>query len=254
MTNDCTTVMVATYNRLPLTQRAFGGLKASIDRAYRLVVVDNGSTDGTVEWLRELRHEDFPHCVSIDLQFNEKNLGIGTARNQGLKLADLREDPYLCTLDNDVEMPVGWLGECIDFLKANPQFAIGVNMEKKPYPLKTFNGKTIQYKDRGNLGTACMVFGRGLHNAIGYFNTEYSKYGEEDADWGMRSRMVHFEMGYLRRDGEHFGDGELDVGEYRAFKDECRKQNLEKFYANCRGYYNGSKPLYIPYSERTADE
>jgi glycosyltransferase involved in cell wall biosynthesis len=254
MTTDIASLMMVCYNRLALTTRTLEGLKTSIDTPFRLLLVDNGSSDGSVEYLKALKAEDFPHCVGIDLLLNEKNLGIATGRNQGLKLADKYDDPWLCCIDNDVECPNGWLSECIAMIKANPQFSIGVNMEKVRYPLKTFNGKTIQLKDRGNLGSALMVFPRSLHRAIGFFDIMgKSYYSHEDALWGLRSRLVSFHLGYLERDGEHFGDGELDQGEYREFKNKHWDANMPTFHELSRAYYTGKKPLYVQYSEQAPD-
>jgi GT2 family glycosyltransferase len=252
---DTACLMFVSYNRLELTKRFMANLRETTDVPYRLVIIDNGSTDDTRGWLAEQMTEwmEYPHCIGMDIQLNEKNLGIATGRNQALRIADQYGDPYLSTLDNDVEMPMGWLSECIDFLKVNPNFAIGVNMERVAYPLRTFNGKTIQYKEKGNLGTACTVMPKRLHDAIGFFTTEYAAYGEDDANFFFRARMAHFDLGYIQRDGNHFGEGEYDTGEYRQFKDDCRKQNLDKFFADCRGYFNKTKPIYIPYSEKSAD-
>lgn len=254
-----TSIMFATFNRLDLTQRMMHSLTKSTS-PYRLIIVDNGSTDGTVDWLKQLS----PHfltivgdaapengCQSIDLQFNEKNLGISVARNQGLELADKHGDPWLSTLDNDVELPFGWLKECLEIMEANPKLALGVNMEDVSYPLSTRGGKTFQIKPRGNLGTACTVFHRELHDLIGFFNNEYGLYGEEDADFFYRARLVGWDLGYLKEMGVHFGQGELDVGEYREFKDSCRTGNLTKFRQNCADYSARRKPLYIPFTSST---
>src|SRR5690606_24761469 len=102
---------------------------------------------------------------------------------------------------------------------------------------------------RGNLGTACIVFQSKLQKMIGYFNTEYGLYGEEDADYGMRARVCGFSLGYIERMGNHFGVGELDKGEYREFKTEMHKSNLAQFNANCGAYARREKQLYIPYKD-----
>src|SRR5271157_2690321 len=49
-----TSVMMVTFNRLELTKRMFENFLKTTDSDYRLIVVDNGSVDGTVEWLRQL--------------------------------------------------------------------------------------------------------------------------------------------------------------------------------------------------------
>ena len=93
-----------------------------------------------------------------------------------------------------------------------------------------------------------MVFNRTLHKMLGFFNyKDYGKYGEEDADWGMRTRVLGLKLGYIATNGRHLGEGELDQGEYREFKTASHTRNLAVFNQNCRSYMRGEKPIYIPF-------
>lgn len=247
-------IMMTTYNRLPLTIKMLDNLFRTTNYPFRLLIVDNGSTDGTMEFIKQLSEtvtsrtdiNNIKYCIGYDYLLNSTNLGIGHGRNQGLVLANKYNDEWLSTVDPDVDFPMGWLRECIEILEANPKFAIGANMECVPYPLTMRNGKTFQLKPAGNLGTACTVFDRRLHNLIGFFTTEYGLYGEEDADFFFRARRVGYEMGYIQEMGMPF-PGDLDGAEYRAFKTECHNNNLTKFRQNCGAYACGTKPLYIHY-------
>lgn len=241
-------LMLCTYNRLELTKRMIGSLfKNTPANEYRLIIVDNGSSDGTQQWLNNLQSLT---TAPIHLQFNKENKGIAIGRNQCLLLADEfgPNDKFLCTLDNDIEVFEGWLQECQSIIQDNPKIAIGINFENVQYPLITRNNKEFQLKPRGNLGTACAMFHRYMHQKLGFFNTEYGLYGEEDADIFYRARVAGWEMGYLKKMGVHFGEGELDIGEYREFKDACRNKNLEKFRQNCMNYSTGKKSLYLNFS------
>lgn len=239
-------LMVVTFNRLSLTQQTFDNLFESTKGDYNLIVVDNGSKDGTVEYLKSL---NWPANVNPVLSFFDENQGIARGRNQGLKLADDLNTEWYATIDNDINCPNGWNEECINILKANKSFGmIGVNMEDQSYPLVTKNGFTFQEKPRGNLGTACIMFPKSVHKMLGFFNTEYNKlYGEEDADFGMRCRVLGLKMGYIQENGTHLGVGENDKGEYREFKTKCHNENLGLFNKNCSLYYSGKKPIYIPF-------
>jgi O-antigen biosynthesis protein len=244
-----TSIMFCAYNRLNLTKRMLKSFLQNTTSPYRLLIVDNGSQDGTPDYLHEtFDRSEWEHCVGVELKFNEQNRGIAIGRNQGLLMADKHNDEYLCTLDNDIEFPEHWLEDCLDIIKANPRFAIGINFEGTEYPFQSINGKTFQVKPAGNLGTACAVFPRHLHQAIGFFTTDYGLYGEEDADFFFRARMVGYQMGYLKEKGIHFGEGAEDTGPYREFKTQQHKDNLAKFQANCYAYMQRRKPYYIPYS------
>lgn len=247
MNNNVVSCMLVTYNRLELTKRMMENFIQSTDADYRLIIVDNGSTDGTVKWLKELKPAS-AFCQGVDVQLNEKNMGIAIGRNQGLLIADKYKDKWLCTLDNDMELPNGWLTECLSIIKTNHKFVIGVNMEGINYPIQIMNGKPIQWKKEGNLGTVCTVFHRKLFEAIGFFTTEYkTRYGTEDANYFFRARIAGWQMGYLPTNGVHFGQGELDTGEYREFKNKCHKDNLSQFQQDCRNYMNGKKSIYHYY-------
>lgn len=252
--NNTTSVMMTTYNRLDLTKRMIESFLKTTKSFFRFIVVDNGSVDDTPFWLHndlnKMMRSNY-YCQSYDVYLNHDNKGIASGRNQGLKIANKYKDPYLCCIDNDAEMPDNWLAKCIDFLQANPKFSIGVNMEDVNYPLMEKNGKMCQYKKDGNLGSACMVFPRHLHSLIGYFSTEMNKfYGEDDANWGFRARIAKYELAYLPENGIHFGVGELDSGAYREFKDNCRKENIQKFRQDCMDYMRGVRSIYYQFKVR----
>jgi GT2 family glycosyltransferase len=243
-------IMCVTFNRLELTKRALDSLFRTTNYPYRLIIVDNGSTDGTKEYLNRLQPSN-KFCQGIHLHFNPENMGISRGRNKALKIADQFKDPFLSTVDNDVLMPNGWMKEIIDILLLNNNLYLGVNFEGVNYAPITVNGSTFQIKQQGNLGTACMVFPRDLHNKIGYFYTDWpnKNYAHEDADFGARSRVAGYQMGYLSTPGTHIGVGKEDRGEYREMKNKAGAANLATFQKSCAMYYRKLKSVYIPYTE-----
>lgn len=241
---------MVTYNRIDLTKQTLKAIFENTNYPYKIIFVDNGSTDGTVKFLQqhcELKKKEIDNFINYSIHCNYGNKGIAIGRNQALYLAD---SDWLVTLDNDVWIPSGWLTECVDILSRNRQYgAIGVNMENVHYPIVTLNEKEFQDKPRGNLGTACMVFNKSLHKMLGFFNhLDYKKYGEEDSDWGMRTRVIGLKLGYIKENGKHLGEGENDKGPYREFKTKQHKENLAKFHQNCRDYFSRKKSLYIPFN------
>lgn len=240
--------MCITYNRLKLTKQTLESLFQTTKSPYHLIIVDNGSVDGTPEYLEKL--EVPKYCKGYTTHFNAENKGISIGRNQALLIADLLyQDKYLATIDNDVILPLNWLQKCIDIIAVNSNFSIGVNFEPVNYPLKIVNNKTLQFKKEGNLGTAAMVFNRELHNNIGFFEDFKLLYSSEDADWGYRARLSNYQLGYLEEKGTHIGEGENDVGEYREWKTECHKKTLLPFQQNCYAYAQKRKSIYIPFQD-----
>ena len=96
-----------------------------------IIVVDNGSTDGSPDIVREVA----PDAYVIR---NERNLGVARARNQGLRVASGK---YILLLDSDTEMTTGSLGQMKRFLDANPRFGI-------VGPKLIYSGGSVQFSCR----------------------------------------------------------------------------------------------------------
>ena len=79
------------------------------DLVNEVVVVDNGSTDGTAEFLEKQ--------ADVRLIKNLENLGAPKARNQGIEAAS---GDQLVFMDNDVMVSPGWLGRMLYHLHASP--------------------------------------------------------------------------------------------------------------------------------------
>jgi GT2 family glycosyltransferase len=95
-------VVIVTFNSLVFTKLCLESVLSNTDPGYELIVVDNRSTDGTVEYLRELAREH----SHVTVVFNESNRGFAPANNQGLARATGR---VLVLLNNDTIVPPGWL-------------------------------------------------------------------------------------------------------------------------------------------------
>jgi O-antigen biosynthesis protein len=93
--------VIPLYNCLALTQAMVASLQASLPAglAHEIILVDDGSTDGTREWLATLRA---PFTVVL----NERNLGYAAANNRGAALA---RGELLALLNNDLVLAPGWL-------------------------------------------------------------------------------------------------------------------------------------------------
>jgi GT2 family glycosyltransferase len=249
--NEVATLMMVTYNRLDLTKQTLKNIIENTNRPFNFVIVDNASIDGTQKYLRNfsLEHNNDKKGLlqKIVYVFNNENKGIAIGRNQALFEANNIDTTWYSTIDNDVLLPDNWLTDCIKILSSNKSYGMmGVNFEPVKFQTIRIGEYEIQNKIRGNLGTACTVFHKNFHKMVGFFNTEYGLYGEEDADMGARARAMGFKLGYLKDNGIHLGEGDNDIGEYRTFKTESHKNNLKQFNENARDYFTNKKPLYIP--------
>jgi GT2 family glycosyltransferase len=108
--NPQISVVTPLFNCLAVTQAMVASLRASIPAgiSYEVILVDDGSTDGTREWLAGLGE---PFRVVL----NDRNLGYGAATNRGAAVARGR---ILALLNNDLVLGCGWLEPMLAVLKS----------------------------------------------------------------------------------------------------------------------------------------
>jgi hypothetical protein len=108
-------VVIITYECRALLEQCIGSVRAATKTvSYEIVVVENGSTDGTPDWLRAQ-----PDIRPI---FNETNRGVAPARNQGLQAARGR---YLLILDADTIVEPGAPDTLVACMDARPDAGLG---------------------------------------------------------------------------------------------------------------------------------
>ena len=108
-------VVIITYNSKKLLVPCIRSVRRSISSvSHEIIVVENGSKDGSLEWLRS--RDDI---ITIE---NESNRGIAPARNQGMERASGR---YLLILDVDTRVEPGAFEALVHCMDRNPGVGIG---------------------------------------------------------------------------------------------------------------------------------
>lgn len=173
-----------------------------------LVVADNGSTDGSLEFLAS----EFPQIRCIDLEHNH-----GFAEGYNLALAQVDAE-YAVLLNSDVEVTSNWLPEMIEYLDRNsevaacqpkirslrdPEYfehagAAGGFMDYLGYPFCRGRMLSEVEKDRGQYDTpidlfwatgACLCIRTDDYRAVGGLDARFFAHMEEiDLCWRLRSR------------------------------------------------------------------
>ena len=97
-------VVVVNWNRRQLLKACLESLARQRGAVFEVVVVDNGSTDGSMEMLER----DFPEGGRLRLKLirNAGNRGFCAANNQGMAAA---EGEFVALLNNDAEADPNWL-------------------------------------------------------------------------------------------------------------------------------------------------
>ena len=93
-----TSIVIATHNQLPYTRQCLDSIRRYTDQPYEIIVVDNGSSDGTPEVLRSM--------ADVRLIANAENRGFPAACNQGIRAAN---GSQILLLNNNTIVTTGWL-------------------------------------------------------------------------------------------------------------------------------------------------
>ena len=96
-------IVIPAYNHAPYVGQTITSALSQTWRDFEVVVVDNGSTDGSVGWLAQ----EYP---DVRVLCNPRNLGFAVANDQAIRAT---ESPYLVTLNNDTEATSIWLAELV---------------------------------------------------------------------------------------------------------------------------------------------
>lgn len=187
---------IVTWNRRLLTERCIESLLRTAGHPLRLFVADNGSTDGTREYLLTLYEKG---AIQRLLLF-DRNYGIAPASNS---LWELSDGKFFLKLDNDVEaLREGWLAEMVRICTRNPEvgllaFSFQKQLYGKEYPrIRLSGGDIIQAPDE-TLNGACIMIPRATRHRLGFWCEDYAPYGEEDTDYCQRAHLLGMGMYYL---------------------------------------------------------
>jgi GT2 family glycosyltransferase len=190
-------VIVLTYNNLPLTQACLKSLDDSDYPNLELIVVDNHSTDGSPEWLRTWA-AGRPHTRLV---LNDTNTGFAAGNNIGLRVAT---GEYLVILNNDTFVTRGWIRTMLAHFKRSPKLGLlgpvtnNIGNEAKieieyatmEEMAKKAQDHTLAHPGRSiRLGTAaffCVMMRRAVLEEVGELCEEYSRGFFEDDDYCRR--------------------------------------------------------------------
>lgn len=194
--------IVPLYNCLPLTQAMVASLQATVpaNLEYEVILVDDGSTDGTRAWLQTLG-------APFRSVLNERNLGYAGANNQGARVA---RGKFLVLLNNDLVLSPHWLEPMLALHQrlgsragvvgnvqrrvddgAVDHAGIFINLKAKPEHENSLPPRWIRFLHRGRIVVAvtgaCALVERDLWERLDGFDEEFCN-GGEDVDFCFRVR------------------------------------------------------------------
>jgi GT2 family glycosyltransferase len=216
------TAAIATYNGRALLPGVLDSLaRQTVAEHVHVVVVDDCSTDGTVEWLRE----EWP---AVEVVAHERNLGVTRSLNDCLAAA---RGEFVVLLNNDVELEPDCLERLVAELEEHSRAAVScpklLDFRRREYldgagDIYTWSGLAGRRGhgelDRGQydraeevLGAcaAVAVYRRSVLEQIGDFDEAFFSY-YEDIDWALRARLAGYSCRYVPSAvAYHMGGGTL---------------------------------------------
>ncbi|MBR1768328.1 MAG: glycosyltransferase family 2 protein [Prevotella sp.] len=213
-------VVIVNYNVRLLLEECIKSVEKALDGIEGdIFVIDNNSSDGSVEYIRER----FP---KVHIIANKENLGFARANNQAIRMTDAE---YILLLNPDTVVYENTLRGCLDFMDANPEAGgVGVRMLTRegkvapesrravPTPWVAFLkmlGLTSRYymshlpwDKPGRIevvsGAFCMLRHKAL-DQIGLLDEDFFMYGE-DIDLSYRLLKGGWQNWYLPYDIIHY--------------------------------------------------
>ena len=191
-------VIIPTYNRKPILEKCLRALENQCLRdakvsGYEVIVVDDGSTDGTLEWLAASK-EEFSHVRSR----SQEHQGPAAARNLGVEAAKgdtiIFIDSDLVVTENFLQAHADKLLEAEKKLDSDRLFTYGWvvntsnfdNPTSEPYKITDFSAA---YFATGNVAIA-----RKWLEQAGLFDTSFQLYGWEDLELGVRLKKLGLKL------------------------------------------------------------
>jgi GT2 family glycosyltransferase len=228
-------VAVATYNGRELLDVVLSSLAVQTFRDFRIVVVDDASTDGTRSWVAE-------RWPDVELIVHPTNRGVTAALNAGLRAS---QSPLIGLFNNDIELDPRCLAE---LMKAAGEHPGAGSLSPK---LLSFEDRQLldgagdnfywagtgwrrghgerdhgQYDDSEWIFGACAgaaVYRRAALDAVGLLDEDFFAY-YEDVDWSFRAQLAGFTCRYVPSaiayhvGSATVGKGESDFTRYHTWR------------------------------------
>lgn len=189
-----TSIIILTHNQLIITQQCLESIRKHTQENYELILVDNGSTDGTFEYLQ--------NQADIRTVCNPANLGFAKGCNQGLEIAT---GDSMLFLNNDTVVTENWLGNMLRLLYSDPKIGMVGPLSNNvsghqniPVNYQDLSGldNFAQQHCQGNAGCSkrifrlvgfCLLVKKEVLDDIGVFDEQFGLGNWEDDDLCLRA-------------------------------------------------------------------
>lgn len=189
-------VIITNWNGKKFLEECLNSLQDQTYTHFETILVDNGSTDGSVEFVRE-RYEKFVRIIR-----NETNLGFAGGNNVGIRAAT---GEFIVLLNNDTWADPRWLEELVHAIDADP--IIGM-----------WGSKIYSYYRRDRIeAVGELIYRDGLSRAKGQFERDQGQFEQKEEIFfppgcgAMFRKKVFDEIGLFDEDFFAYGD-DAEIG------------------------------------------
>jgi GT2 family glycosyltransferase len=200
-----TSIIILTYNNLDYTRQCLESISAkTVYPNYEIVIVDNASSDGTVDYLQTYATSH----PNVQLVLNKENRGFSAGNNQGVTAS---KGQYIVYLNNDTVVTSSWLSGLISHLRdpavgavgpvtnsAGNESKIGVDYsdisELHNFARRYTRAHDGEAFDIRMLALYCMLVRRSVIDDVGLLDERFGVGMYEDDDFSLRIRQKGYRI------------------------------------------------------------
>ena len=194
-------IILAAYNALKYSKACLWSIYEYTPPGYKLILVNNGSTDETGEF--------FDRIPGAYVIHNEKNLGFPGGYNRGMQAASTK---YMLLINNDCLVSHNWLNNMLSCALSDRQIGIvgprsnrvpgRQRLEKEFKDMEEFYAFTAGFNRPDSskwfpvsrLSGFCYLINREVVKKIGYFDETFGVGTHEDVDYCLRAKQAGFKL------------------------------------------------------------
>ncbi|WP_291325476.1 glycosyltransferase [Desulfovibrio sp. UCD-KL4C] len=203
-------ILYLTFNRIAYTKITLPALIENAGTDFSLTIMDNGSTDGTVEYLQEMQ-EKYKNTIRKVL-FNSKNIGISMPTNVFWRTA---KGEFVGKVDNDTLVPKNWLSRLLEAHQKSDKLGVvgGFHFDMAYVDVKELERRVVSLEGvslipDAFIGGCCYLFRKSVQEKHGYLDVHptrktfgWTEYQQEIARSGYCNGYL-----YPLLNVEHFDD------------------------------------------------
>jgi GT2 family glycosyltransferase len=219
-------ILVLTFNHLDKTKQFLELLYKNTKPEFNLVIVDNGSSDGTKDFLEKLEYKN------LIVHYNWSNRGIIGGRNQAYRILknNFEELDKVIFLDNDQFVKKNWDNYYLDLFSLGYDI-VGIEAWKMRSNFLPYCRINSIKEEFSYIGCGGMMIKNSVIEDIGLFDVQFNPFYFEDPDFCFRGYQKGYRIGWCSENIIEHQKHDLTL------KGERKKvffENLNKFYKKWR--------------------